>query len=416
MRHRSRVVTQRLAFPDCFHFNRRKQGAWAPPVADQPSSPPPPRRKRRWLRALLFRVLALAVALLAARLALPSYLQSYVNKVLDQSTDYDGRVGEIDLHLWRGAYAIHDLKIVKTTHTVPVPFFESRLVEFSIDWRTLVRGQARGKIHMQSPRINFVHAPSAGDTQTGADQPWLSIIHDLFPFRIDSAEIADGEVRFRTFHTDPQVDVYLSDVKGAVTNLTNVENITDPLLARVKARGAAMEGGRFELDMSLDPQSHRPNFTLAARLLDVDVIRLNSLARAYGDFDFESGSFDFVAEVAITDGYMQGYAKPLFRDFTVVSFRDLKGGDPLQFFWEALVGLVGEVFKNQSREQFGTRITLEGDFDDPRTNILEIVGNVLRNAFVRAYLPRIESRARPDAGPRDDALDRKVKELSDDKQ
>jgi len=367
----------------------------ASPVAAKPTPKPgvTPRR-RRWpgaLKFLLAAVMLLVLVGVAARAALPSYLESYVNRTLDQSPDYDGRIGEIDVHLWRGAYTIHDLKIVKTRHAVPAPFFESPRVDFSLDWKALFKGAARGKIIMEKPRLNFVHGPSEEQTQTGANQPWIKIIDDLYPFRIDRAEIIDGEIHFQAFHTEPNVDVYLSNVRGTVTNLTNIEDKLDPLMAQVEATGTAMGSGDLDFEMRFDPQSHRPNFTLAARLLNLDVTRLNSLTRGYGDFDFERGRFDFVVELNTKDGFVNGYAKPLFRDLKVLSLRR-DCDDPLQLFWEALVGLVSEIFKNWDRDQFGTRFAVTGYADNPQTDLLEIVGNVLRNAFIRAYLPRLEQR------------------------
>ena len=340
-------------------------------------------------------MLLVVVAVVVARLVLPGYLERYVNRTLDQSPEYDGRIGKVTVSLWRGAYTIHDVEIVKTTHSVAVPFFESPRVDLSVDWEALLHGVARGRIVMEKPRLNFVHGPSVEETQTGANQPWLRIIDDLFPFRIDKAEVRDGEMAFHAFHTRPEVHAHLTEVQATVTNLTNVEDEVDPLIAEIQATGRAEKSGKFEFRMSLDPQAHRPSFEIAARVLDLDVTRLRDLTRAYGDFDFESGRFDLVVEVAVRDGFMDGYAKPLFRDLQVVSVRDLQTDDPLQVLWETLVGVVGEIFQNQPRNQFGTRLTLEGNFDNPGTDIVEIVGNVLRNAFVRAYLPRLEGRVAP---------------------
>lgn len=355
-------------------------------------------RKKHRVRKLILPSLVVLVALLvAARVAMPWYLQRYVNRVLDRSPDYDGRVGEIDVHLWRGAYSIHNLKIVKNLQAVPVPFFEGKRVDFSLSWKALAKGALRGKIVMDEPRLNFVHGPTEDETQTGADQPWLSIINDLYPFRIDRTEVHKGEVHFEAFHKDPNVDVYLTDVEATLENLTNIEDKADPLQATMKVRATAMESGTFELDLSLDPQAHRPTFDVAMRLLQVDVNRLNSLARGYGDFDFERGQFDLVVELAAREGQLLGYAKPLFRHVKVISLKDLREDNPLEVFWEALVGVVGEVFQNQPRDQFGTRITIRGEIDNPKTSILEIIGNVLRNAFIRAYLPRIEGRIAPRA-------------------
>jgi hypothetical protein len=356
----------------------------------------PRRRRRRWSRWVGGVVLALVVVGVAARLYLPYWLQGYVNRTLDQSPDYDGEVGEIDVHLWKGAYSIRDLNIVKTTHSVPVPFFESPRVEFTLSWKALLHGAARGRIYMEQPRLNFVQGPTPEESQSGADQPWLQIIDELYPFRIDRAEVAKGEIHFQAPHMNPPIDVYLSDMDALLTNLTNIEDKLDPKAAELTARATAMGSGQFSMDLSFDPHSHRPTFSLAAKLLDMDVRKLNPLTRGYGEFDFEQGKFDFVVEASAKDGFMEGYAKPLFRNLVVLGRRDLEEKDALQVFWEALVGAVGGIFKNQPRDQIGTRITLEGELDNPRTNMFEMIGGILYNAFVRAYLPRLEGGVAPD--------------------
>ena len=349
-------------------------------------------------RAILPTLVVLAVLLVAARLALPWWLQGYVNKTIDRSPDYDGRVGEIEVHLLRGAYTINDLKIVKTTNLVPVPFFEGKKVDFSLDYKALWENRAlRGEIIMIEPRLNFVDGETEEEGQTGAGQPWLAIIEDLYPFRIDKATVVDGRVAFRAFYKEPEVDVYLSDVQAVLQNLTNIEHKTDPLMATLKVKATAMDSGDFELDMAMDPSSYRPHLQLAMRLLNLNVNQLNALAKAYGQFDFEGGQFDLVVEAATKNGFVDGYAKPLFRGVQVISLQDAKEDNPFEFFWEALVGTVGEVLTNQPHDQFGTRITIEGELDDPKVSVLEIIGNVLKNAFVRAYLPRLEGRTAPSA-------------------
>jgi hypothetical protein len=146
--------------------------------------------------------------------------------------------------------------------------------------------------------------------------------------------------------------------------------------------------------MKLDPFSYRPTFQLATRLIGLDVTKVNPMARAYGAFDFEAGWFDLVVEMDAKEGLLEGYAKPLFRNLQVFSAkRDIPEDDVFRVFWEALVGLTTEILENQPRDQFATLIRFKGDMSSPDMNILEIVGNVLHNAFVRAYLPRLEGEA-----------------------
>jgi hypothetical protein len=84
--------------------------------------------------------------------------------------------------------------------------------------------------------------------------------------------------------------------------------------------------------------------------------------------------------------------KPLFRNLKIFSIgQDLSEDNVLQFFWQALMGGVTSVFKNFKRDQFGTLIPFSADASGATTtDILATIGNILRNAFVRAYLPRLE--------------------------
>jgi len=85
--------------------------------------------------------------------------------------------------------------------------------------------------------------------------------------------------------------------------------------------------------------------------------------------------------------------KPLFRDVKIFSLtEDFKGGNVVQAFWQALVGAVVGILKNQPRDQFGTLVPFRGDLEQSTSaDMFATIGNILRNAFVRAYLPRLES-------------------------
>jgi hypothetical protein len=326
------------------------------------------------------------------RVMLPTLVRNYVNRTLDRAPLYAGKIGEVDIHLWRGAYSIQDVSISKTTGNVPVPFFAAQRVDFAIEWKSLRHGKVVGRVLMEQPELNFVDAPAEDETQTGGKAAWLQIIRDLFPFKINSAIVRNGSVHFRTYAATKPVNVYISEVEGSIDNLTNIRDEITPLVSTVEARGMVMDQAKFEYKMALDPFSYRPTFHLAVRLLGLDVTKINDLAMTYGKFDFKRGWFDLVLETDAQEGELAGYAKPLFRNLKVFSLtEDLKEDNVLQFFWQALVGAVTAVFKNQSRDQFGTLIPFSADLSGTTTaDILSTIGNVLRNAFIRAYLPKLE--------------------------
>ncbi|HEX8522214.1 MAG TPA: DUF748 domain-containing protein [Tepidisphaeraceae bacterium] len=350
----------------------------------------PRKKKRRRGRAFLIALLFFIGVLVAARVAMPRVLRWYVNRTIDQNPLYDGKIGDIDVALWRGAYTIKDIRLVKTTGNVPVPFYSSRQLDLALQWDALLHGKLVGRVLMQEPELNFVDAPSDAQTQTGAGGPWLKIIQDLFPFRINRAQIVKGSIHFRAYQSQQPVDVYLSHLDANIDNLSNIRDQTAPLISTITAQGMAMDQANFEFNMKLDPFSYRPTFRMGLKLVGLDVTKTNALARSYGAFDFEKGYFDLVVEMDARHGAVEGYVKPLFRDLVVVSVQDVKEDNPVQLFWEAVVGTVTGVLTNQPRHQFGTLIPVRGDLEGgPQFNILATVGNVLRNAFIRAYLPRL---------------------------
>jgi hypothetical protein len=350
------------------------------------------RAKHHRLRKLGFIVLGLVVILGIVRLILPWAVRNYVNRTLDRNSLYSGRIGPVQIHLLKGAYSINDVRLDKTTGNVPVPFFSAKRVEFAIQWDALLHHKIVGRIVMQQPVINFVDAPTEQESQSGAGGPWLQMIRDLFPFKINSAQIQDGSVHFRAYKTSKPFDVYLSRVNGSIENLGNVRDETTPLVATVQASAVAMDQAKLDFKMTLDPFSYRPTFHMALRLLGLDVTKINDLALAFGKFDFKRGWFDLVVEADSKEGLLTGYVKPLFRNLKVFSIsQDVKDDNPLQFFWQALVGMTTNLLKNRPRDQFGTLIPFSGDTSSATTtDILATLGNILRNAFVRAYLPRLQ--------------------------
>jgi hypothetical protein len=374
------------------HLRERTSRA-EPKENESPATTEKPRRKRgRWWRKVAWVLLVLVVILAIGRAIMPWAVRDYVNKTLDRNPMYAGTIGDVQIHLYRGAYSIHDIRISKRTGNVPVPFFSAKAVDFAIQWKALLHHKIVGRVLMTEPQINFVDAPEEGGSQTGADAPWLQMISDLFPFKINSAIVQNGSVHFRAYKGSAPVDVYLSKMEASVDNLTNIQDESNPLISTVKAKAVAMDQAKFELNMTLDPFSYRPTFHLAMRLLGLDVTKINDLAMTYGKFNFKRGWFDLVVEADAKEGQINGYAKPLFRNLKVFSLTDdIKEDNVLQFFWQALVGGVTRALTNIPRDQFGTLIPFSGSMSGATsTGILQAIGNILRNAFIRAYLPRLE--------------------------
>ena len=346
----------------------------------------PHRRKLGWL-------LAVIILLLAARIVLPYAVKAYLNGRMARMGEYHGHIADIDIHLWRGAYSIDALRIDKLTGKLPVPLFEVKRADIALSWRALSHGVLRGTVDFIEPTVNFIDGNSEGEKQNGKGVDWRSELKLLAPTRLEELDVHNGTVTFQNFVSHPRVDLKMTAVNGTVTNLTNLDRRVGRRVAELHVTAKILGDAPLEAKASFDPLEHEGDFSYELRATGIQLIRANDLARAYTGLDFAGGAGDFVMQLEAKDGRLDGYAKPLFHDLQLFSWKqdveqDKKG--PLKLAYEALAQGVVSVFKNHAKDQFATRIPISGRIDDKQLDTVQAIIGVLRNAFVKAYSPQLE--------------------------
>ena len=58
---------------------------------------------------------------------------------------------------------------------------------------------------------------------------------------------------------------------------------------------------------------------------------------------------------------------------------------PVNLIWQGIVGFFVEVFTNQKKDQFATKIELTGDLNNVKTKVWPTVASIFKNAFVGAF-------------------------------
>lgn len=344
-------------------------------------------------RRSLWILLIVAIVLVAARIALPYVVLNQLNGRLARMGSYSGHIDDIDIHLWRGAYSLDALKIVKVDGKVPVPLYEAPRTDIALSWRALAKGHLRGKVDFYDPVLNFVDGRGEGDTQTGKGVDWREQLHAIVPTRIDELNVFDGTITFHNFVSSPKVDLKMTDVDAQATNLTNVQREGGSRVAHLHATAKVLGDAPLEARAEFDPLERLGDFRYELTVHNIKLVKANDLVRAYSGLDFAGGEGDFVMELQAKDRRLDGYAKPLFRGLKVFSWKqdveqDKKG--PLKIAYEAVAEGVTKLFKNQEKDQFATRVPISGSIDDRNMSAGEAIVGVLRNAFVEAYKPNLE--------------------------
>lgn len=342
-------------------------------------------RRDKWLIA----VVVVIVVLVAVRVALPTVIRDSVNRQLQALEQYDGHVEDVDLALWRGAYGIDNVRIVKTGGDQPEPFFSADRIDLSVEWRSLLRGSLVAQGAFQRPNINFVQGKTEETSQTGEGVDWGERLGAIFPFRFNTVTVHDGTITFTAPGIESADAIKATNVEAKFSNITNVAGRGKETFADFETTAELLDGGSAKLSGSVDPLGNKPTFDVNLQVSNVKLQQVNPWLREYIKADAEAGDFELYMEIAAADGKFQGYAKPVLRNVDIYSSEEPEEST-LKRIWEGLVDFAANVLENEEKEQVAARVPFTGTIDDPKTSIMATIVSVLRNAFVSAFARSLE--------------------------
>lgn len=350
--------------------------------------------KRRYSWPILT-VAAIVLLLVILDIALPYLLRNYLNEKLANMGDYSGQVSDVDVALWRGAYRINGLHIIKVDGKVPVPLLNAPVIDLSVSWPALwYKHAVVAKVLFIKPQLNFVDGGNDKQaSQTGQGTDWRVQLGKLLPITLDEVRIDDGQISFHNFKSKPAVSLDANQVNASLFNLTNIVDGKGKREARFEGKALLLGQAPLETSATFDPMSNFDDFQFRLRARDIELKRLNDFASAYGKFDFNAGTGDLVVETQAKHAQLSGYIKPLLRNVEVFNWQqDVENQDKgvLRSVWEALVGASETVLKNQSKNQFATRVELSGNVHQQDVSAFNAFLQILRNGFIQAFNARYE--------------------------
>jgi hypothetical protein len=337
-----------------------------------------------WLRPRLWLWIGAAVVLLlAVRIALPYAICKAINHRLAKVEGYAGRIDDVDLQLFRGAYRIDGVSIKRREQSRLEPFFSAETVDFSLAWGELFHGRFVSDILLVAPELELAHSGEPVDAPEEGRR-WQDVIQDIFPIEITHLEIRRGVLAYVDATSTPRVNISLRELDAVATGLRNQPTgESGPLPASIKARGTTIGGGRFDLSVRGDPLAAQPRFTLKLDLKDVELVALNDFLEAYANVDVSAGKFQLYVEVNAADGRFEGYAKPFLDHVEFTNISDQNQG-LFRRMWESLVSTVSTIVKNDDRDQVATRIPFAGEFGKTDVGVWSTIVHLVRHGFGRA--------------------------------
>jgi hypothetical protein len=355
-----------------------------------------PARRRRWPLSVCCTLLAVAVVLIVARLLAPSFVQRAINRRLSQIPGYDGHVADVRLQIWRGAYELDGMQIVKSNGKVKEPFFKAKRIDFSVAWRELLDRRFVGDIYLEDAHLVFERGATEETSQLSADRRWQDVIKDIFPIDINHLEIKGGVIRFVDTTREPNVDIAVEGVEVIATGLRNRPSGSgEEYPAKIDVSGRSIGNGRLRLFTKLEPLANQAHLQLNVELTKVSLPALNRFLKAYAGVEVSGGQFELFGQMAMQKGHYEGYVKPFLNnvDFKPPNEKDKDLGERI---WQRLVAAITELFKNSATKKIGTRIPFSGDTKNFDVSTLRAIANGLHNGFIKALPQGFEGTTHPD--------------------
>jgi len=350
--------------------------------------------RNKWFSVLVATVLFLILL----RAAAPYAVQYYVNQQLEQTQGITGHVGDVDLYLYRGAYAIDDVEIYAVDATsAPKPLLAVQTLDFSLAWSALLKGNLVTNMAFSRPEIVIYDKdPSTTEQnqQVKDETTWVGLANDLVLFSIDTLRINNGKVSLVNAINDGEKPTYISNINAEIKNITNAQNLSKTLVTSLNVEGALMGEAALSLNGKLDPFSEQANFDFNVEVQRFSVKNLETVFKVYTPFDIEAGGIDGAMELAANNNNLNGYVKAGVHNLSVFSWReDIEKDDDGLFtaIFEGSIDLLSSLLENDDSKLVAARIPIEGQLDNADVSTFQAVVSVLKNAFFEAFKMKVDN-------------------------
>jgi len=195
--------------------------------------------------------------------------------------------------------------------------------------------------------------------------------------------------------SNPNYRLFINDTDLTIKHLSNHQTQGPADLA---LHGKLMGSGDTDIAGDFLASQQGPAFNLKVAIQNADLTSMNDLLRAFGSFDVAAGQLSVFSQVAVKDGNIDGYVKPMFANLKVYDYRKDKSTGVLHQAKELAIGGAAHLFKNRSTEKVAADVDLKGKLVSPDISTWQALAQVLRNAFIEAIIPGFDRAVASSAG------------------
>jgi len=332
-------------------------------------------------------------------------LLPWPNRLAEGRYEFDGEHHQLALTEPANGNAIHGLlrwrswwaaerephRVVMATRLHPEPGYP-----FALDATvTYELGEDGLQVTIGAVNVGYVHSPATKEAEAKRVKETGKEIEKqnnrrAVDITVRELDIVHSDFAYTDQTSNPNYKLFINDTDLTLKNLSNHQNHG---AADLTLRGKFMGSGDTNVAGDFLASQQGPAFDLKVALQNTDLTSLNDLLRAYGSFDVAAGQLSVFSQVAVKDGNMDGYIKPMFANLKVYDYQKDKDTGLLHQAKELAIGGASHLFKNRNTEKVAADIDLKGKLTSPDVDTWQAIGQVLRNAFIEAIIPGFDRAA-----------------------
>ena len=237
--------------------------------------------------------------------------------------------------------------------------------------------------------IGYVHSPATKEAEAKRVKETGKQIEKqnnrpAVDISVRDFDITHSNFSFTDKTANPNYKLFINDTELVLKNLSNHQGQG---AADLTLRGKFMGSGDTDVAGNFLASQQGPAFNVKVSIQNTEMTSMNDLLRAFGSFDVAAGQLSMFSQVAVKDGNIDGYVKPMFANLKVYDYQKDKSTPVLHQAKEMLIGGASHLFKNRSTEKVAADIDLKGKLTSPDVSTWQALAQVLRNAFIEAIIP-----------------------------
>jgi hypothetical protein len=266
-------------------------------------------------------VVIAAGAVVVARAGLPALLTWLANMAVRKIPGIRGKVRRVQIDFMTPGLTAKDVSVATLNGGAPGHRIEVGAIAVNSQWKSLLTGALVASLRVDAPRLWFnadaIRSAHDGNGKREAQReksgpPWQEKLTQLPRFKVASAILTDGEVRVVGAPGERDAEVSVDRLNLCAENITNSTELAPTLMAKLSADACLLSSGTFQLQAQGYPLAKVPTFNADLSSSDIDLSVLRDIIQKAVDIDVRHGIAGLYVEAAAADGYVSGYAKPVF--------------------------------------------------------------------------------------------------------